>query len=64
MFVDAAHQDYRLRDDARRTPFQKPMATTYRQLGLLLQAEYVHPRSVRPLSAPPLYPGAVQSLLR
>ena len=64
MFVDAANQDYRLNDAARRTPFQKPMATTYRQLGLQLQAEYVHPRSVRPLSAPPQYPGAVQSLLR
>lgn len=63
LFMDAEHQDYRLSDDARRMPFRKPMATAYRQLDLQLRAEYVHPRRVRPLSAPPLYPGAVQSLV-
>lgn len=64
LFVDAALHDYRLSEAARRTAYQKPMVNTYRQLDLALQAEYVHPRRVRALSAPPPYPGAVQSLLR
>ncbi len=62
LFVDAANYDYRLSESGRRAQFQKPVAITDLGLALDLRAEYVHPRSVRPLSGPPLYPGAVQSL--
>jgi len=62
MFVDAAQYDYRLSESGRRTRFQKPVVSTYRNLALDLRAEYVHPRRVRPLSALPVYPGAVQGL--
>ena len=61
LFVDAVHHDYRLSESGRHTRFRKPVVSTYRHLALDLRAEYVHPRSVRPLSAPPAYPGAVQS---
>lgn len=63
LFVDAAQHDYRLSEFGRRIGFQKPVVSSYRDLALDLRAEYVHPRSVRPLSAPPAYPGAVQSRL-
>ncbi|MEI7464306.1 MAG: hypothetical protein WCJ87_03100 [Burkholderiales bacterium] len=62
LFVDAANHDYRLSESGRRTRFQKPVASTYRGIDLEPRAEYVHPRSIRPLSGPPVYPGAVQSL--
>ncbi len=62
LFVDAGHYDYRLSESGRMARFQKPVVSTYRNLALDLRAEYVHPRSVRPLRAPPVYPGAVQSL--
>ncbi len=61
LFVDPLQHDYRLSARGRKQRFQQPVASTYRQFTLDPQAEYVHPRSVRALSAPPAYPGAVQS---
>ena len=62
LFHFAARHDYRLAPAGRRQLYQRPLLDEVEGLGLVPQAEYLHPRQLQVLRAPPTLPGALQSL--
>jgi hypothetical protein len=61
---DARQYDYRLSETGQTYKFRQPLADRYAGIGLVVDAEYVHPRQTQRLGLPPVHVGALQSVGR
>lgn len=61
LFNAAVRHDYRLSAEGRQLAYKMPLQGRVQGLSLVPEAEYVHPRQVRPLKGPPVSVGALQT---